>query len=494
MAEGVISEFKYLTETKAHVYRAIITYFYQQHDRLHPFIYPEEIYMYLKELKNYFHYSEEELYRDLDQLVEWGNLERIQETGRFQSIEEFKKKKFIYQLKPKTVEIERMLRTVLQIDDGMSGSLDPTLFERLYKRIVELTNRAGGVYEIKSRKAEEIRMLWNDIHEDFKNLRDDASDYFNRLKSQQIEEKMKIIDYLQFKEAVTEYLRNFMTRLQKTAMQLERVIEDIDPLFLEIVAEKLAEYEKYIPRFDESPPTKKQILTEITNQWNAFRWWFLGSEKGESYIELLQKRTNETIGRMVRFVQRLGEIQHPHKSRRHDYLQLAKWFADVNTLEEAHRLSACVFGVPEVRHFSVHEPKETESIEHEVWDLSPDFYEIKPKTRDFRERVKTTAVLDQTEKKQKAIEESIRKKEEEKRLLENLVFNREIKLRELSDIQPVVRKKLLNWIGKAMAHPEKRGQTENGEKYTIILASSERVQIKCTDGVLTLPDWIISFK
>ncbi|MBA4493431.1 TIGR02677 family protein [Paenactinomyces guangxiensis] len=494
MSEGVILEFKYLTESKAHNYRSIITYFYQQHERLLPFIYPEEIYLFLKEIKDYSHYTEEELYRDLDQLVAWGNLERIQETGRFQSIEEFKKKKFIYQLKPKAVEIERMLRTVLQIDDGMSGSLDPTLFERLYKRIVELTNRVGGVYEIRNRKAEEVRMLWNDIHGDFRKLRDDASDYFNRLKSQQIEEKMKVIDYLQFKEAVTEYLRNFMTRLQKTAMQLERVIEDVDLFFLDIVAEKLVEYEKYIPRFDESPPTKEQFLTEITKQWDAFRGWFLGNEKGESYIELLQKRTNETIGRMVRFVQRLGEIQHPHKSRRHDYLHLAKWFADVDTIEEAHRLSACVFGVPDVRHFSIQEPKETESIDREVWDLSPAFYEIKPITRDFRERVKTTAVVDQTEKKQRAIAEFIKKKEEEKRLLENLVSNREIRLRELSAIQPVVRKKLLSWIGKAMAHPEKRAQTENGEKYQIVLASSERIQIKCTDGVLTLPDWIISFK
>ncbi len=494
MTEGVILEFKYLTESKAHIYRSIITYFYQQHDRMLPFIYPEEIYLYLKELRNDSRYTEEELYRDLDQLVAWGNLERIQETGRFQSIEEFKKKKFIYQLKPKTVEIERMLRTVLQIDDGMSGSLDPTLFERLYKRIVELTHRTGGVYEIKSRKAEEVRMLWNDIHEDFKKLRDNASDYFNRLKSQQIEEKMKVIDYLQFKEAVTEYLRNFMTRLQKTAMQLERVIEDVDLFFLEIVADKLAEYEKHIPRFDESPPTKEQVLTEVTNQWNAFRGWFLGNEKGESYIELLQKRTNETIGRMVRFVQRLGEIQYPHKSRKQDYLQLAKWFADVNTIEEAHRLSACVFGVPEARHFSIQAPKETESIDNEVWDLPPAFCEIKPKTRGFRERVKTTAVVDQTEKKQKAMEEFIKKKEEEKRLLESLVFDREIKLRELSDIQPVVRKKLLNWIGKAMAHPDKQGQTENGEKYKLVLASAERVQLKCTDGVLTLPDWIISFK
>lgn len=494
MIEGVILEFKYLTESKAHIYRSIITYFYQQHDRMIPFIYPEEIYLYLKELRNDSRYTEEELYRDLDQLVAWGNLERIQETGRFQSIEEFRKKKFIYQLRPKTVEIERMLHTVLQIDDGLSGSLDPTLFERLYKRIVELTNQTGGVYEIENKKAEEVRMLWNDIHGDFKKLRDDASDYFNRLKSQQIEEKMKIIDYLQFKEAVTEYLRNFMTRLQKTAMQLERVIEDVDPFFLEIVAEKLVEYQKYIPRYDESPPTKEQFLTEVTDQWNAFRGWFLGNENGESYIGLLQKRTNETIGRMVRFVQRMGEIQYPHKSRKHDYLHLAKWFADVNTLGEAHQLSACVFGAPEVRHFTIHTPKETESIEHEIWELSPALYEIKPKTRGFRERVKTTAVVDQTEKKQKAMEEFIKKKEEEKRLLESLVFDREIKLRELSDIQPVVRKKLLNWIGKAMAHPEKQGQTENGEKYKLVLASTERVQLKCTDGVLTLPDWIISFK
>jgi len=69
-------------------------------ERMREFLFPEEVYEYIKGLQGFEDYTEEQLYQDLDQLVKWNNLVAIQETNRARTIEEFKKKCFRYQCTP----------------------------------------------------------------------------------------------------------------------------------------------------------------------------------------------------------------------------------------------------------------------------------------------------------------------------------------------------------------------------------------------------------
>ncbi|MBP1971227.1 uncharacterized protein (TIGR02677 family) [Virgibacillus natechei] len=105
-----VTEASYLTADKAWSYRAILRYFYIQHERMREFLFPEEIYAHLIESQGFDGYTEEQLHQDLDQLVMWNNLVARQEMGRSKTIEEFKKKRFRYQTTPYTVEFERMLQ------------------------------------------------------------------------------------------------------------------------------------------------------------------------------------------------------------------------------------------------------------------------------------------------------------------------------------------------------------------------------------------------
>src|SRR5690625_8042732 len=93
-----VTEASYLTAGNVWSYRAILRYFYIQHERMREFIFPEEIYAYLIELQGFKDYTEDELHQDLDQLVRWNNLVARQEMGRSRTIEEFKKKRFRYQI------------------------------------------------------------------------------------------------------------------------------------------------------------------------------------------------------------------------------------------------------------------------------------------------------------------------------------------------------------------------------------------------------------
>ena len=126
-----IPEASYLTAANADRYRSILRYFYQQHERLRYYLFPEEVFAHLKQDPYFAGYSEEQLQQDLNQLVEWKNLIPRQDTGKVSTIEEFKKKRFRYQCTPYTVEIERMVQRLEQMGDSFGGSLEGTLFDRL---------------------------------------------------------------------------------------------------------------------------------------------------------------------------------------------------------------------------------------------------------------------------------------------------------------------------------------------------------------------------
>ena len=129
-----VIEASYLTVDKAWSYRAILRYFYIQHERMREFLFPEEVYEHLMSLQGFGDYTEEQLHQDLDQLVRWNNLIARQETGRARTIEEFKKKRFRYQCTPYTVEFERMLQEMEKGGESFGGSLEKKSLSDYIKR------------------------------------------------------------------------------------------------------------------------------------------------------------------------------------------------------------------------------------------------------------------------------------------------------------------------------------------------------------------------
>src|SRR5699024_687862 len=98
-----VMEASYLTVDKAWSYRAILRYFFLQHEKMREFLFPEEVYEYIIRLQGFEVYTEDQLHHDLDQIVKWNILVAIQETNRARTIEEFKKKRLRYQCTPYTV-------------------------------------------------------------------------------------------------------------------------------------------------------------------------------------------------------------------------------------------------------------------------------------------------------------------------------------------------------------------------------------------------------
>src|SRR5690625_4383629 len=236
-----VTEASYLTAGNAWSYRAILRYFYIQHERMREFLFPEEIYAYLINLPGFKEYTKDELHQDLDQLVRWNNLVARQELGRSRTIEEFKKKRFRYQCTPYTVEFERMLLAMEKGGNAFGGSLEKKEFERLYQALTKIEHLLN---KEKLPETDECAQIWNDLFTYFRSITQNTSDYIAHINSEEAEEWMQTEAFLAFKDQFTTYLRDFIIGLQQTALQIQQAIQSIDIKMLQPLIDQVIMHEQ----------------------------------------------------------------------------------------------------------------------------------------------------------------------------------------------------------------------------------------------------------
>jgi len=478
-----VTEASYLTAGNAWSYRAILRYFYIQHERMREFLFPEEIYAYLINLPGFKEYTKDELHQDLDQLVRWNNLVARQELGRSRTIEEFKKKRFRYQCTPYTVEFERMLLAMEKGGEVFGGSLEKKEFDRLYQALIEV-DRVRKKNTLPS--PDVCAELWNDLFTYFRSITQNTSDYIAHINSEEAEERMQTEAFLVFKDQFTTYLRDFIIGLQQTALKIQELIRSIDIAMLQPLMNQVIIHQQSIPRFEDIGLNDQERIDEQEEKWHSLATWFLGNEHSESELVMLEMRTNEQIRRITRVVQRLGERHHYFRSRKKDYLHLAKWFESQSHVREAHQLSAVAFGVFHTRHlFSDHIP--SDNIYTSIWDENPIEHETKPRIRNYREKTRPGAIVSQQQEKEATRKAHLLNKQMEQDTLEKYLNGNEIRLDELPVIEPYVRKMLLSWLGKAMVRKDRTFKTEHGRLVKVMLAENERVILHAKDGDMEMP-------
>lgn len=481
-----VKEATYLTAEKAWSYRAILRYFYIQHERMREFLFPEEIYEYLLQFNEFKDYTIEALHIDLDTLVKWGNLIARQELGKSKTVEEFKKKRFRYQCTPYTVEFERMLLELEGQGEAFGGSLERTQFERLYQSLSKMEQIAKG--KIKE-DDEECAQIWEDVLSYFRQITQNTSDYIAYINSEEMEDRMQTESFLVYKDQFTTYLRDFIIALQATALQIQDLLSGITKQELRAFFDQVIRRSEQVFRFDNQQ--EENPYTDYVEKWLSIKQWFLGNEHGESEYEMLQQRTTESIRRITRVVQRLGERHQHFRSRKKDYLHLAKWFDGVETIEEAHELSSVAFGVFHTRHFHIdHIP--TDDIYTDVWDEKPMIQETKPIVRNYREKTRPGAITSNQQKKEEMKRTYLEQKQREKELIGQYIQDNENRIENLPVVEPHVRKLFLSWVGKAMAREDRTIKTELGTRVRVVLRD-ERVVLKAQDGVLEMPKAIFQF-
>ena len=174
---------------------------------------------------------------------------------------------------------------------------------------------------------------------------------------------------------------------------------------------------------------------------------------------------------------------------------LLSLFAGFQSMEEAHRLSALVFGVQQVRHFTFSFVRETERVDLSPYEEPPFAYSLQPRTRSYKPRLDRSGFADK----------SAQKAAQRQRILEQERVLRQEVLSYIRDgaldlaaldrpVSPAVRTVFLSWVAAANLSPDGRGQTQYGQFYTLKKRAGQMCSLICTDGTLTMPNCVLLFE
>lgn len=480
-----VIETKYLTAENAWRYRSILRFFYLQYEKIKYWLYKEEVYEELKKHKLFQDYTLEQCKQDLDMLVEWGNLIPVQDTSKAATVEEFRNKQFRYQLSEYSVEIERL--TIKLENIFVEGaSLEPTLFERIKNEVLKFSSMPEEDVKV-------VGLWWRDLNTDFKRLNQNYQDYIRSFYSQKAEELMRTQEFIAYKDAVIDYLREFVKELQKNYYLIEDTLKNLSDWQVKKVLAKVYEYQQSIPRLD-NEVTPQQLQENIEGRWQNFRNWFLGDAHSESEAVKLLEITNEIIRKITRFAAQIIESRNSAANRKEEYKKLCAMFLACQDLDEAHKLSSLAFGLFHTRHLKGNILRETDSINSGVFAEAAAQVVIKPRVRTYREKSKPTAIEDKSERKKKLLAQYIEKRQKEREVMSRYIEGGMIDLARLPRIPAHVRLTLLKWIGEATA-ANNIGKTEEGRRFRLLLPTNgERILLHCEDGNLEMPAYKIVFQ
>lgn len=482
-----VPELKYVNAENVARYRLIMRFFYQQYKRLRYWLKPEEIYQGVKTFDLLEDYTLEQCQQDLETLTEWKNLAHRHDGGRSATVEEYFRKKFRYLLTPYSIEIERMLESLEQVQ-GYGGSLEPSLFDKIVNQLKDIVEKTGSFSE------GEALQYWKELLQSFTQLHENASDYLASLQTGQAEELMMTESFLVFKDTLTHYLQNFIQSLQKSSYKIEGYLRKMNGEKQEIFLTRVLEDENRLPNLEETR-TEEERKEQLEAEWSSFRRWFLGDANDFSDLYYLEQATKDTIARVVRCVLRIQEKRQLGVSRKRELDYLGNWFFQLDHLEDAKKLAAYSFGLYQTRHFQGWDEQSDDTGKSGMWQEAPMIQRLRSRSRKRIHEQGTEPVRQSKQKQQVSREEYLERRKKEDEMIQALVAEGHVKLSSLDEVSVDLRNLLLYWIGRCLTQPSHKIRTADGiEIEMAIPGESERTVLQSEDGALELPDYQFSFE
>jgi uncharacterized protein (TIGR02677 family) len=344
---GRLTLFSYTVESLAPLYRAVMRLFLEAKGRYRIQLRPDDVAAEIRRSGLLAELPEGSVDRALDQLVEWGNLRRSHDTGRVATLEDFRRRHFIYQLTAAGEAAERAVGEVLAALER-SGSLQRVMLGTILRNLLEIRGELESGDPGGPRPERLFELLFN-VTEQFRALTENASTFLARLHEAIDQGEVRTEAFLIYKQAVLEYLEQFLGELSEISPRITREIQGIEAAGSGRLVDLAA-------GADAAPtPLGIQDPAEgLRRKWQGIAAWFVGDGREPATVEHLRAAARGAINRILLVLERLHEKRFRRFSRSADLLRLAGW---LDRLEEepggdrAHRLFQSLFGLFGARHF-----------------------------------------------------------------------------------------------------------------------------------------------
>ncbi len=483
-----IHETSYLSVPNAPTYRKIMRLIYREYEKMHFQLYKEEVLELLRQDAEFEDYSIAELEADLDALVKWKNLTPIQDPGRVYTIADYKNKQYRYTMSEYAVEIER-LTVRLENIFLESGNLSTNFFVRLEKSLADAE-------AMENTSLKEVNEWWSLLQEDFKRLNHNYQDYLRDFYSGKTDRLMKSVEFIIHKDKFIKYLNEFVQELQHHSRRIEQILVKNIPAVENGILERVVQSELEIPHalLEIHGNAEPSIRENVTGKWKSLKDWFLDSQGHECECKKVLKITNDVIRSMIQNAALIVQLQNWGISRKDEYRKFLELFLKCEDLEEAHKLSAHVFGIQRIQHLKTRAPREEDAINGSVYEERPAEFLLKPHTRSYREKKDRRGFADKSLEKRMQREDYLRQVKRQKEIVMRYIKDNKVVFSEIEEVlMEDIRNTFLQWIVQANMNSQKTGRTEYGQEYRLV-RNEGNCELQCEDGELTMPAYVLEFK
>lgn len=481
-----VPQTRYLSAERWYAYRSIMRTFYLEYQTMHYQLDQDALLSHLRQLPAFQDYTAEQLIQDLDQLVKWKNLTPIQDPHKAYTIADFKNRQFQYMMTEAALEVERMT-IQLETLHTQAGGLSTSAFARI-ERALAIADRLGEL------SLKEVGDWWQDLQEDFRRLRQNHQDYLREFYGGKGEKLLKSTEFLIYKQHLIHYLEEFIQELQSSSARIAAQLERLSPEQVSAMLERVHQSALEVPRpqSEQQPFWQEHLRHQEEGVWVSLMKWFTGRD---STARQVLDVTNEVIRRVVQNAAMLIQMQNLGASNKSDLHHLLTLFAQTQTVEEAHCLSAMVFGVPQVRHFSVNRERQSDRIDLSIYEEPPVTYTVQPRVRTYRPRQERTGFADKREEKAAQLQQIKAHNEHLKQQVLSHIKNGQLDFSALTQpLTPEVRTVYLSWVALAALSPDHTGLTQYGQRFRVEHHGTQLCDLVCTDGTLTMPSCTLIFE
>lgn len=483
-----ITETTYLNTINAVQYRAIMRIFYEENEKTNFQLYKEDVYEKLKTNPQFEHYTMDQLKQDLSSLVDWKNLTPFQGTKNATTIADYKNKQFRYAISETAVEIERMTKRLEDLQ-YINKTLSTSTLLRINDFLLEIEEKPNMPLK-------ELNEWWRNLQEDFRRLNQDYQDYLREFYSGKAEKIMKSIEFVIHKDKFIKYLHEFVEDLQKNAGKTAKLLKQVAPIIESNVLKRVVESELEIPHSltEKNEASEQYIVEMVYGRWQTFTRWFIGNETMPCEYSRVLDITNDIIRRIIQNAALIMQLQNWGISRKDDYKKFIRLFLNCEELQEAHCLSAHVFGIQNVQHYVMKEERSTDSITSSTYEEKAMEYVLSSHTRVFRPRIDKNGFESKAMEKAMQRAEYLEKIELERKMAFKYIHNNVLDVSKIQDVIPAsLRQTILRWIASVNNLTIKEGRTEFGQLYTLKKGIG-MCTLHCEDGDLTMPAYSLIFK
>lgn len=481
-----VPQTKYLSAENYVSYRAIMRIFYQEHQKMHYQLDKQTIMGELRQDRLFSAYTDQQLSQDLDQLIRWKNLTAIQDPRKVRTVADFQNKQYQYMMSQAALEIERMTITLENLYTHTVG-LTSSSFRRIQRAL-------DKIEKLDQMSSKDIGDWWQDLQEDFSRLSQSYQDYLREFYGPSAEKYMKSEDFIVYKRHLITYLEDFVQDLQSSSAQISAQLESLSSNTTERLLNLVHQSELDIPRplSEKTDHWQDELRMKNEGVWRSLIGWFSGND---STARQVMEVTNEVIRRVVQNAAMLVQMQNMGVSNKAELRHIMKLFSETSSLDEAHKLSALVFGAQHARHYFVNSDRDTDRIDKSCFQEVPMEFLLRPRERTYRPSIERSGFADK----------SADKKEQRRHILENAqrlrtevmghIRNKKLDFAHLdTPVTPEARTVFLSWLAIANLSPDKKGSTEYGQHYSLKSRGKGTCTMVCTDGNLTLPDCVLEFE